>query len=413
MSKSWRQVASEMDLLAGGRTGHQLSALLKQHRWPAGALASERGLRELVRRHSESLTIRFLSYNTYLTEAHVTLPDPFPDLRITAKPALHARAREIGQLILSEQYDFAALYEVMQEQQLREILAAWGPSPPDHVFGGTLSSLFTISSKFPIGRREKLTFKNKGKVTSVDVVPLIGPSVDVSLDSDFYSEKGVLFTEIVTPFGIVEVYSTHLMFGGGFGQTGEDIINVVTPLERHISESDASERFSTQMKQVDELIAFYKAQHRHPNIAIVCGDFNVDGSDAHNFGELKHRMAAVDLRDSWADGPFSNNLSGGQTARNDDGDTEPQEGNFDNVCTGLANGKDYCDDSLSPGHPPPADCVGRFDYIFVEDPKPHHACHLDMSRVRRRQFRRREASDGQFFLSDHLGLETTLMLSRK
>ena len=53
----------------------------------------------------------------------------------------------------------------------------------------------------------------------------------VSLDSDFYAEKGVMLTEIFTPFGILEVFSTHLMFGGGFGKTGEDAINVATPFE--------------------------------------------------------------------------------------------------------------------------------------------------------------------------------------
>ena len=93
----------------------------------------------------------------------------------------------------------ARLYEVMQEQQRNEILAAWGPSPPDNFFGGTLSSLFTISKKFNIGRRENKAYRSKGKAKSVDIVPGIGPSVDISLDSDFYADKGVMFTEIVTP----------------------------------------------------------------------------------------------------------------------------------------------------------------------------------------------------------------------
>jgi hypothetical protein len=156
MPKSLRQVAFEMDPLADSRSTIQLSSVLKQHRWPVGSLPSDQGLKEVVRRHSDSVTIKFLSYNTYLTEAHITLPDPFPDLRLTAKPDLHGRAREIGQRILSE-YDFASLYEVMQEQQRNEVLAAWGPSPPDHFFGGTLSSLFTISKKFQIGRAARST----------------------------------------------------------------------------------------------------------------------------------------------------------------------------------------------------------------------------------------------------------------
>lgn len=412
MSKSLRQVASEMDPLADKRSGIQLKAVLKQHRWLIGVPASGRNLKEVVRRHSESASIKFLSYNTYLTEAHITLPDPFPDLRITAKPGIHGRAREIGQRIFAE-YDFACLYEVMQEQQRNEILAAWGSSPPDNFFGGTLSSLFTISKKFNIGRRENKAYRSKGKVKSVDIVPGIGPSVDISLDSDFYAEKGVMFTEIVTPFGTVEVFSTHLMFGGGFGKVGEDLINAATPFEGHISESSRDERFDIQKNQLDELIEFYHALHHPDNVAIICGDLNIDGSNGDHFRELTNRLAAIRMKDAWAEGPFKNNLGGGQTARNDDDDTKTQEGNFDNVCTGLATNGDYCDDSRTPDHPPPDDCVGRFDYIFVEDPHPDHKCNLDLSRVRRRQFRRPQATDGQFFLSDHLGLETTLIVSRK
>ena len=411
MSKSLRQVASEMDPLADKRSGISLKSLLKQHRWLNGVAASDRNLKEVVRRHSDSATIKFLNYNTYLTEAHITLPDPFPDLRITAKPGIHGRAREIGQRIFAE-YDFASLYEVMQEQQRNEILAAWGPSPPDNFFGGTLSSLFTISKKFKIGRRENKAYSNKGKSKSVDIVPGIGPSVEISLDSDFYAEKGVMFTEIVTPFGTVEVFSTHLMFGGGFGPDAENLINAATPFEGHISESSPDERFEIQKHQLDELIEFYHALHHRENVAIICGDLNIDGSGKH-FAELQNLLATIGMKDAWLEGGFDNNLGGGQTARNDDGDTEPQEGNFDNVCTGLLTNADYCDDSRLPNHPPPPDSVGRFDYIFVENPQPDHQCNVDLSRVRRRQFRRPQALDGQFFLSDHLGLETTLIVSRR
>ncbi|HET6977292.1 MAG TPA: hypothetical protein VFI24_13270 [Pyrinomonadaceae bacterium] len=412
MGKSLRQIAAEMDPLADKRSGIELSSVLKQHRWLGGVPASERNLKEATRRHSESVSIKFLSYNTYLTEAHISLPDPFPDLRLTAKPALHSRAREIGQRIFAE-YDFACLYEVMQEQQRNEILAAWGPSPPDNFFGGTLSSLFAISKKFNIGRRENKAYSNKGKAKSVDIIPGIGPSVDISLDSDFYAEKGVMFTEIVTPFGTVEVFSTHLMFGGGFGKTEEDLINAATPFEGHISKSTPDERFEIQKHQLDELIEFYHALHRRENVAIICGDLNIDGSNANHFGELKNRLAAIGMKDAWAaEGVFNNNLGGGQTARNDDDDSQPREGNFDNVCTGLLTNADYCDDSRTANHPPPFDCVGRFDYIFVESPQPDHKCNVDLSRVRRRQFRRPQATDGQFFLSDHLGLETTLIVSR-
>jgi hypothetical protein len=412
-----------MDPLAEKESGLQLSSILKQHRWPTGILA-DRGLREVVRRHSEAETIKFLTYNTYLTEAHITLPDPLPDLRLTAKPALHGRAGEIGQRILSE-YDFASLYEVMQEQQRNEVLAAWGPSPPDFFFGGTLSSLFTISKKFKIGRREIKNYNNKGKSFKVDLVPVVGPSFDVSLDSDFYAHKGVMLTEIITSFGIVEIFSTHLMFGDGFGKTGEDLMNAAIPFGTHISPSASpSERFEIQEKQIDELIEFYVSQHNKdqpdkPNVAIICGDFNIDGSDPNRpdhqeqYSILRDKFAAIGMKDTWAEGPFINNLAGGQTTRNDDDDTKIEERDFDNICTALATNEDYCDDSRTPNHPPPPDCVGRFDLLFVEEPQPNHAYNLDLSRVRRRKFKWDHPSEGQSYLSDHLGLETTLFVSKK
>src|SRR5262245_13260175 len=109
MSRSLRQIAAEMDPLAAPKTGVQLSAVLNQHRWPVDMPLSSRGLQELVRRHTSAETIRFLTYNTFLTEALIRLDDPFPDIRIKAKPALHERAREIGRQIRLD-YDFMSLY---------------------------------------------------------------------------------------------------------------------------------------------------------------------------------------------------------------------------------------------------------------------------------------------------------------
>lgn len=412
MTKSLKLVAAEMDPLADKDTRVRLSDVLRQHRFAPDFPATARGLREVVRRHADALTVKFLSYNTFLTEAHIPLPDPFPDLRITAKPALHGRAAEIGRRLFSE-YDFAALYEVMQEKQRNEILAAWGSAPPDNFFGGTLSSLFATSKTFRLGRKEIHTYASKGKVTGVEVIPGIGPSIDVSLDSDFYANKGVALTEIVTPLGAVEVFMTHLFFGGGFGKGAETAINGVTPFEQHISESTPAERFETQKNELNEMLAFYRAHHRPQNVAIFCGDLNIDGADAAHFSVLKNLLASIGMRDLWADGPFPNNLAGGQTSRNDDDDTKPDERDFANVCTGLAANGDYCDDSRSPNHAPPPDAVGRFDYLFVENAQSSHAYDLDLTRVRRRQFRWSQPAEGQSFLSDHLGLETTLLLSRK
>ena len=176
------------------------------------------------------------------------------------------------------------------------------------------------------------------------------------------------------------------------------------------------------MQQVDELIGLYKEQHKNPaNVAIVCGDFNIDGSNQEHFEQVRAKFAAVSMRDAWAESPagtpraappFGNERAGGQTARNDDGDS-PNESDFDKVCIPLGgNHRDlYCDDTKPTASP--SEFVGRFDYIWVEDPQPAHSYILDLARVRRRGFQRAVATDNQRFLSDHLGLETTLIVSPK
>jgi endonuclease/exonuclease/phosphatase family metal-dependent hydrolase len=249
-------------------------------------------------------------------------------------------------------------------------------------------------------------------VTGVEVFPEIGPSVDVSFDSDFYAEKGVMLTEIVTTHGTVEVFSTHLFFGGGLPSAAKALINGATPFEKHISESDPEDRFRTQLAEIEELIDFFHAQHHKENVAIICGDFNIDGSDPSKFGPLKNRLASIGFKDAWADGPFLNNLAGGVTTRNDDDETKPIELNFDNVCTELPGSTEFCDDTRGPRHPPAFDAVGRFDYIFIQEPQTSHTAMLDLSRIRRREFRRLAETGNQFFLSDHLGLDTALIVSR-
>jgi len=300
----------------------------------------------------------------------------------------------------------------MQFKQAQEILAGFHPSLSDghNVFGGVLTSLFTISPTFPIRRSERLEFRRKGKAFKVS--PVIGPSFDVSLDSDFYAKKGALFTSIdCGEEKVLDVCSTHLMFGGGFGPAAQAIINALTPFGAHISESNKDERFATELEQLDELLAFYSHFHDPSHVGIICGDFNIDGSDPSRFAQIHKRMSAFLMHDAWAAGPFGNERRGGQTARNDDGEGAPRQADFDAVCVPLNGDRTdlFCDDTKRTvsGN----EFAGRFDYIFVELPSAQHRCTVDVARVRRRGFRRSHPTDKQAFLSDHLGLETTLYVA--
>jgi exonuclease III len=415
MTTSLRSIAAQMDPLADPRHPIGIRSLLNYHRFAQNDPPDKRGCKEIVRRHKtgQSKLIRFLTYNTYLLEARLTLPDPFGDITLTGKPERSQRASELGQRIAKENYDFVSLYEVMQSEQKSEILAGLGGETPAHEFIGSNHSLFTISRSYPIVRSANMKFEKRGKTYRIK--PLLLPGFDFSLDSDYYANKGVLLTEIDTGLctkgGVkisVEIYSVHLMWGGGL-ENFEDTANVVFPFGDHISGSTPEERFSIQMMQIDELISFYRTHHRDENVVVLCGDFNIDGSDQVKFRELKNRLGFIRLKDAWAEGPYNNHPSSGQTGRNDDG-LGVRETDFTNVCRTVQGpaGADYCDETFATKSP--SESSGRLDYIFIEEPSDQHLANLDFSRVRRRQFKRQPTPEQQF-LSDHLGLETTLIVS--
>jgi hypothetical protein len=419
MSYSVREIAAQMDPLIEQVSPLSLRSILGWQRFSENDTAVRLSCRELVRRHTpeQSIPIRFLSYNTYLLEAYdIKMPDPFGDIRVGGKPEIDNRAKEIGQKISTEEYDFVSLYEVMQERERSGIFSSLSFSPKGSVYGGDLTSLLTISRSFNITRQTWDHFKNKGRSNNIDYLLF---DFDISLDSDFYAEKGVLLTEIDTGLRTadnqpvcIEVYSTHLMFGGGLPKIVETIANGLTPIGDHISPSNSQERFAIQIQQVDELVDFYHKNHHLENVAILCGDFNLDGTNAQQYAVLKSRLSAIGMTDTWAEGPLANPGSG-QTARNDDGDGEPHEADFSNVCfpSSNPNAVDYCDETQKV--PSPSYYVGRLDYIFIEAPTTEHLCNVDFARVRRRQFRRQRPTPSQQFLSDHLGLETTFFVSLK
>ena len=386
-------------------------------RWHSIDRAGAKSLGDVARRHDprRSKALKFLSYNTYLLRLTADLP-LLPKLELTAKPETAARAREIGQRLSAERYDLACLYEVFQLEEHDRVLNGMA-EPPQRLFGGTASSLMMVSKTQHFLRSAQHVFVQRGKTYHIS-----NPvhDFDVSADADWYARKGVLMAEVDTGLRTagapdtpipIEIYATHMVWGGGVPKIFLDALNALT-FGTSIRPANDQERFALQMAQIDEFLAFYRAHHDPRNVAILCGDFNIDGSRSELYGPLIDRLNQVNLADVWGDGRYRTETRAGQTARNDDGDG-PREADFGHVCAAYngPNGGDHCDEMANVKSPSPN--VGRFDYIFVERPSTSHRCRVDAARVRRRQFRRAAPTGGQNYLSDHLGLETTLYVSLK
>jgi hypothetical protein len=386
-------------------------------RWHSAERPGAKSVGDVLRRHDRrrSTALKFLSYNTYLLRLTADLP-LLPKLELTAKPETAARAREIGQRLSTERYDLACLYEVFQSEE-RDLVLTGIAEPVQNLFGGTASSLMMVSKSPRFLRSAQHVFVQRGKTYHIS-----NPvhDFDVSADADWYARKGVLMAEVDTGLRAagapqtpipIEIYAMHMMWGGGVPSVFIDALNALTT-GNSITPANDQERFALQMAQIDEFLAFYRAHHDPRNVAILCGDFNIDGSRRELYGPLVERLNQVNLADVWGDGRYRSETHAGQTARNDE-DDGAREGDFRHVCAayGGSDASDYCDELANIKSSSPN--VGRFDYIFVERPSTSHRCRVDPARVRRRQFRRPPNSGAQDYLSDHLGLETTLHVSLK
>jgi endonuclease/exonuclease/phosphatase family metal-dependent hydrolase len=378
------------------------------HRWPTGSRPTTFSLRSIVDRHrnAQSVTRRLLFYNTFLApglelrikdfvinrvlqgvpilggvlESGVqTLVSALPDgpLRLGAKPALKARAREIGRSIANG-YDIAALCELFSEEERRLISAYLARDGKPHIARGpddsggfvvATSGLFTVSIDL-ISRTQRHVFTERGNRCR---------------DFGAWANKGVLLAEVDLglPRGKLEVYSTHLLAGGRI--------------------SSHEERLRIQLKQVDELVAFVTRAHHSENVSIIVGDFNINAHEASEFtidgvpgtpfSLLSRKLAAIDMQDIWA----LRNGTLGLTAN-----LQADSG----ICIPDRTDQRYCDDSAE--HQASG---ARIDYVFVERQKPTHAFLADFARPRRVRFERPANAPDRSkipFMSDHLGLDITI-----
>jgi hypothetical protein len=345
-----------------------------------------------------SQRLRLLFWNVYLLQPRL-IPGgpPLPAIRELSAPAVTARAGEIA-AELPGQYDVVAFAEAFDPQERRRVLSGWATGPavaavagPERTFppGGPLtfasSGLFTIIDGHRVVRTDQHRFDARG---------------ERPWDADAWSNKGVLLVEL-DPWGTpgdapdspataghVELYSTHLFWGGG-----------MLPGPRA---DDHERRHMVRMAQTDELLAFVERTHRPENVAVIVGDFNVRVHDVdrpeqpnHWYEDLADRMARFDLVDTWAAaGVGPGHTCGGERDPFDEDDPDDP-------------GRLLDDPSEPEGRPDRE----RIDFCWVQRSTPDHSIDVSFERPRRRAFHRTAGAKRRDLLprmSDHLALEVTL-----
>ncbi len=415
-------------------------SLARRHRWQGGEPPAENPSGSLLERHNHpaTRTHRFLFYNTFLVPGLQLSPglagvgrlglalaqvglllgrsvapgirssgdarlspllgrlDPGANGPVTidlmAKAQYRRRAVEMGGVVARE-YDIAALCEVFTPRTREQVLAAMaqqgrtvahaaGP-PAGGGVGRVDSGLLTVAMD-----RSRRQVRSASRVYSRHGDPL--------REGDAWATKGVLLTVVDLGPGKLELYSTHLL-------AGNDLLATDLPVLRALGPSLSPEQWlDLRLSQVDDLLHFYREEHDPRNVAMVVGDFNLSAQDPASHEALSERMAGAGLLDAW---PYP-----GRQRPLPQGDTHATGGwgrssRLEQL--GPLDQGGYLDDALPAPQP-----SSRIDYIFVERPTEAHAFHLDLSRVRRRAFPRRQDRPGaERFLSDHVGLETTLIAS--
>ncbi len=312
-------------------------------------------------------------------------------LNLGASADLDPRVGEVAEMV-SREYDLAALCEVFTRasrerilgaarQQGRTVDHAVGP-PKGPGVGREGSGLLGLCLGQPGARGMVRTawraFTRNG---------------DPLREGDAWATKGVLLMEVDLGPGRLEIYCTHLLWGNDLLASDRRLLRLASP---RLSQRRL---LGLRLSQVDDLLAFYREQHDPRNVALVAGDFNMSAQDPGAYAALVERMASVSLRDAW---PYP-----GRERPSPRGDTFAT-GNGGRLSRlewlGPVDGQGCLDDGAAPPRP-----TGRIDYIFVEDPAPGHTFNLDLTRIRRRAFPRE--GKAQRYLSDHVGLSTTLIAS--
>jgi len=316
------------------------------------------------------------------------------EITLKEKPALKPRAREIGDVLRNDGYDLVALCETWNADLRDELLDHWRlPSDVKHMAFGQFEGEVFLGDGLLLGSTDGRILDVQGKTYNtrgINRTP--GRVLDMLADDELWAQKGVLLVRIDVGVGVLDVYITHLYYGTGLADIVIAGIDLRSP--------NNVEREHVRSAQLNELSHFITSTHNTDNVAIVCGDFNIDGNGENPNYAGSHALQQFanhhNLQDMWVS-PHGG-LKGFTS------------GDFSNICASPEpSDHRFCldtTDSNSGGG-------SRIDFMFVEHPQPHHSFMLDVTRVRRRSFPRSQVTEDQAHMSDHLGLDCTLLASRK
>lgn len=412
---SWNEKSKEvLENIRRHRVRRHARDLGMAHRRDKGVLELHRfqseperaSLRDIVERHQSGDEFRLLLFNAGLFRASGVA---------TQYADINQRKREIGRMIRSEEYDIVGLNEVWFPSQQNSILAnvgdvVWWGSPPyndgDAIGNNGLMTLLVdneggLAPALASTPVESTAFGLYGKFDAAGV--------------DLFADKGWQYTEIdLGREGNLDFFVTHLNHaqgGPGFRGARED--------------------------QIDDLLDAVDKHSKDENVTIVGGDFNVKGT-RNEYDEMIEAMdERADLQDVWL-------TRGGKIARTSYFDEERFWPLFYDLPPGLWDYKCYhedcyCDPYIDISHEHRFKRNERLDYLFVEAPKESHKITVDIKRARRKLFPRVtdnyaspnepwqgsldcaiETADCPFgtthcdtesYLSDHMGLELTLLVN--
>jgi hypothetical protein len=309
-------------------------------------------------------------------------------IRFGAKPALNERALEMGPVFGA--YDICCLCEVFVDDTRARIVAGlgggnWQSAAGPDASGAWIaleSGLFFLARNRNITRTERMVYENRGERIR---------------DADAWSNKGAMLNEIDLGFGKIEFFQTHFFYGGGL-----PLVDDPTP----------QERMAVWRDELRQLAEFYRDHHRAGNVAVITGDFNLSGANLQEYVEVRRVMDSLGLRDLWAWDVYGNEPSEGITSRFTDGDEAGWVRDFDGQCFYTPSRADpqSCDDHAAMPAAPRAG-VGRYDFVFMQMPAPDQTVRVEVSRSVRRPFKRAQPTEGEAFLSDHMGMDLTLFVS--